>query len=376
MRRAKILNVDDREVNRYLRTEALRVAEYHIIEASRGRDALELGLSAQPDIVLLDVHLPDMSGLEVCRLLKADRRTASSMVIQISASAVHFTDAVRGLETGADDYLVEPVEPELLVAKVRSMLRLRAAEQALRRRNEDLREFAYAASHDLQEPLRALSSYAQLLDRRYRPQLDAAAGIYLTHLVEGAQRMSRVISDLLEYSQVSIEKDESPAAVDLNQVVANARVLNATSIQELRAEVTSDSLPVISGSEVRLTQLFSNLIGNALKYSRRGVPPRVHVGCDRRGPDWVLSVNDNGVGFPQEQADEIFGAFRRLHGRDVPGTGIGLAICKAVVERVGGRIWAQSTPGQGSRFFFTLPVSAEATEKEVSETDRYRSELS
>lgn len=365
MRVPKILNVDDREVNRYLRSEALRRARYHILEAGRGRDALDLCVTEQPDLVLLDVHLPDMSGLEVCRLIKADKRTFSTIVIQVSASAVHFTDAVRGLDTGADDYLVEPVEPELLLAKVRSMLRLRSAEQSLRRRNEDLRQFAYAASHDLQEPLRGIASYADLLDRKYRAQLDDTAGIYLSNVRDGAQRLSRIISDLLEYSQLSMELDETPAMVNLSRVIENVIGLNKSRMQDLHADVTVGPLPQVHGNEARLTQLFMNLIGNALKYSRTGVPPQIRIAAECRGHEWIFSISDNGQGFREESAEQIFGVFRRLHGRDIPGNGIGLAICKAVVERAGGRIWAESIPGEGSVFYFTWPVVVEGMEASV-----------
>lgn len=365
MRVAKILNVDDREVNRYLRSEALRSARYHIIEATRGRDALEACITEQPDLVLLDVHLPDMSGLEVCRLIKADKRTSSVMVIQVSASAVHFSDAVRGLDTGADDYLVEPVEPELLLAKVRSMLRLRTAEQELRRRNEDLRQFAYAVSHDLQEPLRGIASYADLLKRRYRADLGETASMYLSQVMDGARRLSRLVTDLLEYSQLSTEMDETPALVNLGQIVEKVVALNESRIRESGAHISCSPLPVVRGNEARLIQLFTNLIGNALKYSRPGVAPRIQIESEHRGPEWLISVKDNGQGFRAESPEQVFGVFRRLHGREIPGSGIGLAICKAVVERVGGRIWAESVPGEGSVFRFTWPVVVDAAEASV-----------
>jgi two-component system, sensor histidine kinase and response regulator len=360
MRRPRILNVDDRDVNRYLRSEILRKSDYEIIEASRGREALQKALLESPDLVLLDVHLPDVSGLEVCRLLKSDARTSSVMVIQISASAVEFTDAVVGLDTGADDYLVEPVEPELLRAKVRSMLRLREAEQSLRRSNDDLKQFAYAASHDLQEPLRALSSYSQLLERRYAKQLDETASLYLQNIVEGARRMNRLVSDLLDYSRLSADMDQDPQPVNLDNVLRHVVTMLQARIEQTDAIVTADTLPVVEGNEARLMQVFTNLIDNAVKYRRPDVAPRIHVAVRPRSTEWLFSVQDNGIGFDAEYAESIFGVFRRLHDRSVPGNGIGLAICKSVVERSGGRIWAEGTPGEGAIFRFTWPLSRAA----------------
>ncbi len=360
MRRPRILIVDDRDVNRYLRSEILRRSDYDIIEASRGREALQKAVFEAPDLVLLDVHLPDVSGFEVCRLLKSDHRTSSIMVIQISASAVEFTDAVVGLDLGADDYLVEPVEPELLRAKVRSILRLRAAEQSLRRSNDDLKQFAYAASHDLQEPLRTLSAYSQLLERRYRDQLDDVARGYLNNIVDGAQRMNRLVSDLLDYSRLSADMDQDPSSVDLQGVLDRVLQMLQIRIEQTRAEITTDKLPVVEGNETRLTQVFTNLVDNAIKYRNPEVTPRVHIGVERRPAEWLISVSDNGIGFGSEYAESIFGVFRRLHDRTVPGNGIGLAICKSVVERSGGRIWAESAPGKGTTFRFTWPLARAA----------------
>src|SRR4051794_27068710 len=197
------------------------------------------------------------------------------MILQLSATAVEFTDAIRGLDQGADDYLIEPVEPELLLAKVRSILRLRAAEQSLRQTNEDLKQFAFAVSHDLQEPLRTLASYAQLLDRKYREQLDSTADYYLSSIVDGAIRMSQLISDLLSYARLSAEIDVAPELVNLDDVVRRVLELNEPIIAETTAEITADPLPSIEGHRARIMQVFSNLVSNALKYRRPGVPPKV-----------------------------------------------------------------------------------------------------
>jgi len=213
-------------------------------------------------------------------------------------------------------------------------------------------------SHDLQEPLRTLASYAQLLDRKYREQLDSTADYYLSSIVDGAIRMSELISDLLSYARLSAEIDLAPELVNLNDVVRRVLELNEPIIAETKAEITADPLPSIEGHRARIMQVFSNLVSNALKYRRPGVPPKVAISVRRQGSEWLFAVSDNGVGFDQTHAESIFGVFRRLHGRDVPGSGIGLATCKNVVERSGGRIWAESQQGEGSTFCFTWPVAA------------------
>jgi PAS domain S-box-containing protein len=228
-------------------------------------------------------------------------------------------------------------------------------EGALRRSNEDLQQFAYVASHDLQEPLRTVVTFSQLLARRYQKVLDDDAQQYLAFLTEAALRMSDLVRDLLVYSRATQDGDRLLERVELAAVLRDVLVNLRTPIEEARAEITHDPLPVVTGDQLQLGQVFQNLISNALKYRRVGVTPQVHIGARRGESEWVLSVADNGQGFSQEYQDRIFGIFKRLHGRDVPGTGIGLAICRTVVERHGGRIWAESEKGVGSTFYFSLP---------------------
>jgi len=219
--------------------------------------------------------------------------------------------------------------------------------------NAELQQFAYVASHDLQEPLRMVASYTQLLGKRYQGKLDKDADEFIGYAVDGATRMQRLIRDLLEYSRVGAEnKSFEPTDCELvfRQVLDNL----SASIRERHAEVTHDPLPTVHANPTHLMQLFQNLIGNALKF-QGDAPARIHVGVRALPDGWEFSVRDNGVGMPADQLGRIFSIFQRLHGQsEYPGTGIGLAICKRIVEKYGGKIRVESEPGTGSIFFFTL----------------------
>ena len=276
---------------------------------------------------------------------------------------------LRMLEPLGNLTLIErPVRPQTLISIVRSALRARRrqyeirdnleelirAQNDLRRSNEDLQQFAYAASHDLQEPLRMVGSYVQLLEKRYKGKLDSDADEYIALASNGVTRMFKLIGDLLTYSRVGTMESQLEN-VNCNDVMLWAKMNLHTAIAETGAEITTDPLPDVVFDQSQLLQLFQNIVGNAIKY-RSTEPPRIHVGAIRNGNEWVFSVKDNGQGFEPKYADRIFGVFKRLHGRDVPGTGIGLALCKRIVEKHGGRIWAHSEPGKGSTFYFSVPV--------------------
>jgi signal transduction histidine kinase len=230
--------------------------------------------------------------------------------------------------------------------------------EAMERSNKDLQQFAYVASHDLQEPLRMVSSYVQLLQRRYQGKLDADADDFIGFAVDGAMRMQQLIQGLLSYSRINTHGNpSSPTDVGevLGQVITNLRL----TIDESNARIAHDALPVVEADATQLVQLFQNLIANAIKFCG-AVPPEILVTAEKEAPYWVFCVRDNGIGLDPEFADRIFTIFQRLHSRkDYPGTGIGLAICKRIVERHGGSIWVKSAPGEGSTFCFTLPVSEE-----------------
>ncbi len=235
------------------------------------------------------------------------------------------------------------------------LLALRAKELA--RSNEELEQFAYIASHDLQEPLRMVAGYAELLGKRYSGKLDDSADDFINFIIDGANRMKRLIDDLLAYSRVGT-RTKTLASVALNDIVDLAMSNLALAIEDCHAHVTRDSLPHLTGDDVQLVQLFQNLIANAIKF-HGAAPPKVHIWTEREEGNWVISVKDNGIGIDPKNFERIFIIFQRLHGRgEYTGTGIGLAVCKKIVERHGGNLWVESEPGQGAVFKFTIPATA------------------
>ncbi len=231
---------------------------------------------------------------------------------------------------------------------------LKNQRQELMRSNAELEQFAYVASHDLQEPLRMVTSYLQLLERRYKHKLDANADEFITYAVDGASRMQVLINDLLTYSRLS-RPSQPFKLVDcnliLNDILANLQI----AIKDNKVVVTHDTLPKIIAAPTQLSQLFQNLIGNAIKF-RREIPLQIHITAEHHGVKWLFSVQDNGIGIESQYINRIFLIFQRLHSRTkYPGTGIGLAVCKKIVERHGGELWVESELGKGSTFYFTIP---------------------
>ncbi|MCR4336345.1 MAG: ATP-binding protein [Candidatus Omnitrophica bacterium] len=230
--------------------------------------------------------------------------------------------------------------------------------EELLKSNKGLQEFAYVASHDLQEPLRVVSGYVQLLSKQYRWKFDVAADEYMTYIVQGIDRMHKLIQDLLLYSRL-----QSPVQlfrkIDMNEICEQAIENLKISIEENKALITHTSLPRIYANQTQMIQLFQNLIGNAIKFKRPGVKSKVHISAENKGGMWIFSVEDNGVGIEPEYFDRIFDIFRRLHSHsDYAGTGIGLAICKKIIEYHHGQIWVQSILGKGSTFYFSLPENS------------------
>jgi PAS domain S-box-containing protein len=309
--------------------------------------------------------VPEWNGLSASagghRELKARRKDGTEFPAEISLSPLQTEEGPLVISAIRDITQRKKAEDE--IRNLNTRLEQRVAErtqqllesnEALRQSNDDLSQFAYAASHDLQEPLRMVSLYSQVLERRYGHQLDQKAHQHIAFIVNGAQRMEMLLRDLLAYSQVG-SLNEGPAnCVECMAVIQKVLLNLRASIEESGASVTVDYLPTVRAHETRFVQLFQNLIGNAIKY-RGANPPKVRITAERQDANWLFSVRDNGIGIKPEYAQQIFGVFKRLHGNAYQGTGIGLAICQRIVERYGGRIWVESTPGNGSVFYFTIP---------------------
>ncbi len=409
-----VLIVDDNPTNRKLLREFLRGNGYLTFEAEDGISALSIVAHEPVDIIVSDVLMPNMDGYSLCSEVR--RRPELKNLLFVLYTATDFTanDEKLGLGLGADRFIskkgspsailktieeamaerkvrhsgsrairnVLPPEKEmkqydaLLIGQLeensieleRARLELRSRTdeldaknaalesrtEELARSNADLEQFAYAASHDLQEPLRAVAGCIQLFDRKYRAgKLNQGGDELVRMIVDGTVRMKALIDGLLAYSRAGlIEKIEIiDAGAVLEEVLANLRFV----IDEAKAEVVVGELPSLRFVKAQFGQVFQNLIGNAIKY-RRGVDPKICVLAERGTDAWVFSVADNGIGFEQQYAQQIFGVFQRLHTRDqYAGTGIGLAIGKRIVERRGGKIWAESKPNHGSTFYFSVP---------------------
>ncbi|MGB3266083.1 MAG: response regulator [Microcoleus sp.] len=417
-----ILVVDDTPENLRLLSTMLTHRGYAPRCVINGQMALRACNSNPPDLILLDIMMPEMNGYEVCQHLKSEAKTKEIPVIFISAKDELF-DKVNAFAVGAVDYISKPFQFEEVLARIESHLTLRnlqkqliqqnvllqeeissrlaveknlheknqilqqeisnrlAVEKALQeqnlllqqeishrqraesallksnqelaRSNAELEQFAYVASHDLQAPLATIASYAQLLEKRYKDQLDSQASKFIGNIVQGCTRMQTLIDDLLEYSRVG--RSQKPFQLtDCNQAVHHAIANLQGAIRDSQAVVTYSELPTVTGDFSQIVQLFQNLVSNAIKY-RHDVPPAVHITAAKQKENWLFSVSDNGIGIARQHQERIFQIFQRLHTqREYSGTGIGLAICQKIVQRHGGCIWVESQPSQGSTFHFTL----------------------
>ncbi len=386
--KVNILMVDDQPAKLLSYEVILDELGENLIKAGSGREALEYILKTDVAVVLMDVSMPEIDGFELAEIIRQHPRFQQTAIIFISA--VHLTDVdrLKGYKHGAVDYIAVPIIPELLRAKVRVFAELhrktrqleqlnreleqRVAErteelqmraEALQRlntqlaeRNRELDTFTYITSHDLQEPLRMVMTYVQLFANRYKSHLDAEAEQFIHFAVEGVKRMQALLQDLLAYTRVGGQQAVL-SRVDSAQVLRLTLENLRARIADARATITSDPLPPVLADASQLGLVFQNLVSNALKF-RASASPCIHISVDQEQTRYRFAIRDNGIGIAPQYAEQIFQVFQRLHTHQkYPGTGMGLAICKKIIEQHGGRIWVESALGEGSTFFFTLPMA-------------------
>ena len=382
-RKASILLVDDRPENLLALEAALEPLDQNLVKANSGEEALRLLLREEFAVILLDVQMPGMDGFDTAIQIKDREKTKDIPIIFLTAISREPHHALRGYSTGAVDYLAKPFDPWVLRAKVavfvdlyekNSLLKKQkellaqrleeryAAEKALEekakeleRSNADLQQFAYVASHDLQEPLRVMTGYLDLLRENLKEGDTEEALSMIERILRSTGRMDALIQDLLEYARVD-SQPEPFRPTDLNEVLEYAIGNLEVTIKEHDVIVKHESLPTVSGDQSQLLQLFQNLIANGIKF-RSDKRPEIKLDAQRTDGEWQIAIRDNGIGIDPSHLDRIFTIFERLNPLEhYPGSGIGLSVCKKIVERHGGRIWAESVPGDGTTMHFTLPA--------------------
>jgi signal transduction histidine kinase len=351
-----VLNVDDYSPGRYTRTKILRQAGFTVHEAGTGEEALAL-LTHRPDLVLLDVNLPDIDGFQVCHRIKANPDTAGTLVLHLSASSILPSDQVAGLDGGADAYLTEPVEPGVLIATVKALLRIRRAEENLRRSNESLRSLTDMLSHELREPLRQVSVYAELLHEQIKDRAKPEEEQFFANILSGARRLGGLIEGVLTYSRSVYDLtfiSDVPAQEALTASLTELGLLIAESGTRI---IHQQPLPLVHSNKVSLARVFSNLISNSIKY-RGTEAPEIRIAAVRDGEFVRFCFQDNGIGIDPKYHARIFDVFNRLHGSEYPGAGIGLSLCRRIIEHMGGEIWVESELRHGAHFYFTVPAAS------------------
>lgn len=378
-----ILIVDDHLENLQILFSMLTDYGYEVRRVINGQQALNVVDSDPPDIILLDILMPDMDGYEVCQRLKESEISAQIPVIFLTALDNEL-DRLKAFEIGGIDYITKPFNIKEVVARIENQLTIQRQRLAIAHQNQQLKEhnqrleqlnaelvkanskleesnknleqFAYTASHDLRSPLQTIIGFAQLLNQKYQDSLDPTAKHYLERIVSGAYRMNNLVKALLEYSRTG--RENLPfEPINCQEVIERVLENLAADIAKSNAGIQRDTLPKVVGDEIQLEQLFQNLIGNAIKYRHPHIAPQIKITVEERlSHQYLIGIHDNGIGIDPKDSQRIFQVFQRLHSEDeYPGTGIGLAVCQKIVDRHGGRIWVESTENQGTSFYFTLP---------------------
>jgi two-component system, sensor histidine kinase and response regulator len=383
-RHPALLLVDDRAENLLALEAVLEPLGHPMVRAESGEEALRRLLAEDFAVIVLDVQMPGMDGFETAEQIKQRERTRDIPIIFLTAMSRDAEHRMQGFGVGAVDYIFKPVEPDLLRAKVsvfvelfqknrlldeqraalaaelrerqRAERRLALKSEELERSNADLEQFAYIASHDLQEPLRVMAGYLELLDERSGPELDDTGRQWIAKATRMAERMSALLSDLLAFARAGAGSREA-LPVDLDEAVGIAVDNLGTVIRETGAEIKADHvLGTVRAAPSEMVQILQNLIANAVKY-RGTADPVVRVTAESHDGMVQVAVSDNGRGVPDEHLERVFGMFERVDGGPYPGTGLGLAVCRRLVERGGGRVWMEPNKGSGVTVRFTVPAA-------------------
>jgi signal transduction histidine kinase len=385
-----LLIVDDLATNRKLLRVTLEAEGHSALEAADGVEALQILGRETVDAVISDILMPNMDGFRLCHEIRKSERLHALPFIIYTSTYTSADDMKLAQAIGADKYLIKPAPTEAVLQALQEVMDKKAARPApsaaaaeethvlqqytqtlvhkleeknaelaqanlaLKQSNEELQQFAYVASHDLQSPLRNISGFVQLLQSNYAKVLDEQGNDWIRRIVQSADQMHALIRDVLAYSRV--DSQSLPfQSISFREVFNDAIALLGASVGDDGGKVTCDELPTVIGERPQLVRLMLNLIENGLKYHGQE-PPRVHVSAKLGGNEWDFSVRDNGIGIAPKHHERIFKIFRRLHNQqEYPGTGIGLAVCRRVVQRHGGRIWVESEADHGSVFHFTIP---------------------
>jgi len=376
--KGKVLIVDDIPSSLRLLSQMLQYRGYEVINALSGEIALNQVKLAMPDVILLDIIMPEMSGYEVCQRLKSNPKTADIPIIFLTAST-DLPEKIQAFKVGGDDYVTKPFYIQEVLLRIEHQLTLKQQQkqlnylnQQLRQSNEELAQFALFLAHELQSPLQTIIGFMGLVSAQSEC-FDNTTKKYLNYIAQASEQMHHLISDLLTYSRIEniepeLEMVDCQAAIaqvlhNLQGAITETGAVICIGSNPGSSQSQSTILPKVMGNAVQLEQVFQNLIENAIKFARPNIPPQIQITCqpDSNG-ELIFSIHDNGIGIDPANFDRIFQVFQRIETvKNYPGTGLGLSICKKIIERHGGKIWVESELGCGSTFYFTLPASSNSS---------------
>jgi two-component system sensor histidine kinase/response regulator len=358
----EILVVDDTPDNLRLLSAILTRHNYEVRKALNSTQAIASAKAEIPDLILLDIKMPEMDGFEVCAVLKQDVHCKNIPIIFISALD-DALDKVRAFAVGGVDYITKPFQEAEVLARIENQLQIRHLQEQLKaqnkeliRSNQALEQFAYVVAHDLQQPLQSIIGYAKIVALKHPDTSDCSTKDYLKKISDAGHRMQCLIQDLLQFSQIG-QPNVTYTELDANSLLAKTLKNLEASLEESHAELIYPELPGIFGNESQMIQLFQNLISNAIKFSCPETTPKIEITVSEKNQQyWLFEISDNGIGIASEKLEHVFDLFQRTHlESNIPGNGIGLATCKKIIESHQGRIWVESTLGKGTKFSFTLP---------------------